>query len=222
MQFQSPDAGSDAHSSAIGSESYNGTGTFTYTYKQNVQDSVIGGTVTSGSLYTLNPDGTLFRHANENGYWLLGGRLLATAKVNQDDEWGISLSLKKPDPGTCGLDTLQGPYWLAAYKFFYAGTPEHIVTLGEAFFDGAGSVQMRMLSNHQHAPFYNGIFSDTYNVDSGGAFSWSSYIGGVGQNHVLVLAAEPYTSSSYGFLVLLKRSGLETLSPMYQLLGLTP
>jgi hypothetical protein len=139
LQFMSPEGGTDQHLSAFGSETYDGLGGFTGNYTQNLEGGAHSLPVSGSHAYSLASDGTLTRFSDETGYWLLGGALLATAKVSQDDEWGITLSVKKPDPGTCGLASLQGPYWLAAYKYFTGSTTVHLVATGEVYFDGAGN-----------------------------------------------------------------------------------
>lgn len=220
FSFNSPSGGTDAHLSAFGSETYDGYGEIDGTYTQNVEGGGAGVPVVVHSAYTLAADGTLNRYGSEVGYWLDEGNLLATARVSSDSNWGISLSVKKPLPGTCSLASLQGAYWKAQYRYYHDYSSYHLISLGKVYSDGAGSMTSWTVFNYSDGRISCSADKAEYSVGSNGEFTLGTYIGGVGRDHKVVIASQPNSSSSYGFMILIKQSGLEDATPMCQLLGL--
>jgi hypothetical protein len=217
-------SGSETHICEHGSETYDGLGNVSYNFVKNIQDVGAGLTGTATQTYTVASDGDLARYAvQEIGFVLDNGLLLASSRVAHDDSWGITLSALKPPPGVSSVASLQGPYWLARFQYNNQSSADlHAVSLGEAYFDGTGGVDIWMTLNIKGYGLTSGYTAQTYTVASDGAFSLGGFRGGVGMYNRVVLAAEAETANKWGIMVMIKRSGIEDLSPMCHLLGLTP
>ena len=221
-QLKYPSGGPESHMVAYGSETYDGAGhvsTSYNSYEQGVGFGIGGASLT----YSVSAAGGLTRYsALERGYMLDNGFLLATALVDYDDRWGITLSTLKAS-GPLSEADLQGPYWMTMYQYVDSGgADQHVLNLAKAYFDGAGTVWVRTTANAQGVGLVSTALSMPYTVAADGAFTFGSFSGGVGRNSRVILAAQASLENYWGFLVFLKRSGIEDPSPMCLLLGPGP
>ena len=222
-QINDPSGGPESHRSVFGTETYDGAGNIHQEYSHSTQ-GVGSGSDTTDTTYSLSNIGLLQRYATiEKGYRLDLGIALATSRVAHDDAWGISLSSKTPTPGYVARDTLHGPYWLAMMQYnSEGGADQHSISLGKAYFDGVGGVDMWITRNIKGVGLTNEFAHHTYTVNPYGVFTLDSFTGGVEEFGRVVLAAEVSSQYRQGIMILLRQSGIEDLSPMCHLLGLTP
>ena len=217
-----PSGGSESHECEYGSETYDGVNQVSYDFQRNSQaDGMIDGW--GDANYYVAVDGALARYVDqEMGFVLDNGLLLATSLVNSDETWRITLSVRKPT-GAMSLASLQGPYWLIRYQYNnVGGADQHAISLGEAYFDGAGGLDAWITLNVKGYGAVAGFTEQTYTVGADGAFSLGSFAGGVGIYGRVILAAQATTADKWGVMVLLKQSGIEDPSPICHLLGLAP
>ena len=225
-QMDDPSGGTKSHTSLLGIETYDGDGIVSLEYNYSRGDGLGGGS--GHNSYSVSASGELQRYATlERGWLTYHGALLATSRVAHDDAWGISLSVLKPGFGSSSLASLQGPYWLARIQYDnVGGADEHSISLGKAFFDGAGGADLWITRNVKGAGLASEYEHQTYTVGLDGSFTMGGFSGGLGGGpwavNRVALAAEVSTHSKQGIMVLLKNSGIEDPSPICHLLGLAP